>query len=66
MFDKHYLNPMFKIQQPFISLEYNKLVSLVGLLSINKSLEDDIKNRYPEIDVRQNNIALIFFALFIL
>lgn len=57
---------MFKIQQSFISLEYDKLVDLVRLLSINKSLEDDMKKGYLEIDVRQNNIALIFFALFIL
>lgn len=57
---------MFKVQRPFISLECDKLVGLVGLLSINKSSEDVIRRGYPETDARQNDVALIFFALFIL
>lgn len=66
LFDKYYPNPLFKVQQSSISLERNTLAGLVGFLSTNKSLEDAIRERHPKTDARQNNVALILLALFVL
>lgn len=66
LFDKHHLNPFLKIQQPSNFLEYNMLIGLVRLLFINKSSEDVIRGKHSKTDARQNNVALVLFALFIL
>lgn len=42
------------------------LIALVRSLSINKCAKDTIKDKYPETNTKQNNIASILFALFVL
>lgn len=66
LFDKHHLNSLSKVQQPSITLECNTLVALVGPLSTNENAKDTIKGGYSETDARQNDVALILLALFVL
>lgn len=42
------------------------MLSLIKLLSINKSSKDAIKKKHSKINIRQNNIALTLFILFLL
>lgn len=62
----HHSNSQLKVQQPSITLEYNKLMALIKLLFINKNVKNAIKEAHLETDVDCNDIALISLALFIL
>lgn len=65
LFDKYHFKPLFKVQQPSTTLECNTLVALVNFLSTNKLVENAIRRKHSEINVWQNNVALILFILFI-
>lgn len=65
-FDSHHPNPhSSNVQRPSITLEYDRLVALIGLLSTNKNTEDTIKDNHIKTDVRRNDVKLILLALFI-
>lgn len=65
-FDSHHPNPhSSNVQQPFTTLEYDRLVALIGLLSTNKNAEDIIKDDHIKTDIRRNDGKLILLALFI-
>lgn len=66
LLDKYHCSSLSKVQQSSITLECNTLIVFVRPLSINKSAEDAIKIGHPETNVRENDIVLILFALFVL
>lgn len=66
LFDKHYFNPLSKMQRFSTILKCETLVVLVISLFGKKNVKNVIKEGYPEINARYNNTALILFPLFIL
>lgn len=64
--DKYHPSFLSKVQQLSTTLECNTLVAFIRLLFINKSAKNVIRRRHPKTNTRQNDVALILLALFVL
>lgn len=64
VFAHNHPNQKEKVQTP-LKIELNiSLIALMRFLSINKATEDAIQGGHPETDAKQNDVAIILFALF--